>query len=278
MKEFPIPQKTVSGEFHHKHIEALNKDWINSGKPLPYVGRQVVNQDTGESLNTYDIKEKTKTSGRMSGAWTKEPWTVQWLRDTLKPEHVFWDIGACVGVYTVMTEKLLGCKEVHAFEPVPQNYCELTDHIALNDCVNAHAYHVAITDEVGFTDWSFQPTGGEGCSGEGGSFGGAQMCKIHNVTMDHLVFELGFTQPDIIKVDTDGTPNDRIVNGGLRTLENVTSILIEIFGEPWDLEFHKKLLDLGFELDMEYYEGIRSARQKRKIPILRECVELIYRK
>lgn len=273
MKEFIIPN-TVLKTYEHAHIDMMNLNYSHDGI-LPYKGEECVNVDTGESLKSYNILEKIEPSGRMRSWASKEPWTVQWLRETLKREHVFWDIGACIGVYTLMASKLLGCKKVIAFEPVPQNYCELTDNITLNDCKNVEPYHVAITDKNGFSDWSFLPLAGVGNSRSGT---GSHTCKIQNYTMDHLVFELGFEQPDIIKIDTDGTESDDIINGGLRTLRNVSGIMIEILGEPWDFPFHGKMIDLGFELDMDYYESVRRARQTRTIPILREVVELFYTK
>jgi len=281
MKEFitPITDRKICD---NKFLHIWN--YAPKGRDLPHQGVEFIDSITGESIKSYQVVAKPWTQNRMKSWATKEPWTVQWLRETLKPEHVFWDIGACVGVYTIVASNIIGCKKVFAFEPVPQNFCELTNHISINECENVEAYHVAITDQVGYFDWTFSPEAGTGTSSikRDGAVVAKHFCKIQNFTMDHLVFELGFEQPDIIKIDTDGTESDIIINGGLKTLENVSSIMIEISGEPWERDFHKKLIDMGFELDMEYYEGIRNARQSRITPDMtamrKKIVELMYNK
>lgn len=223
---------------------------------------------------------KCITNNRMTTLFTKEPWTVQWLEETIKPEHVFWDIGACHGVYTVYTS-MLGCKSIRAFEPIPENLLSMQRNLKVNKIHNAKLHNMAITDECGFFDWSYTNRPGSGASHlDKKSKSHKHIIELsHTIqtsTMDSLVFEHGFEQPDIIKIDTDGTDPQCIVDGGLKVLENVTSILIEIFDDPWDLEFHHQLLDLGFELDMGFYDGIREARLERTHHLLQKCVELIY--
>lgn len=60
------------------------------------------------------------------------------------------NVGANVGLYTIMASKLVGNSgNVQAFEPSSITFNRLMRNIHLNDCSNVQAYQVAISDECG---------------------------------------------------------------------------------------------------------------------------------
>ena len=59
---------------------------------------------------------------RMGGYRWKEPDTVEWINRYVKPGDVFYDIGANLGLYSILAAKLLqGRGKVYRFEPESQN-------------------------------------------------------------------------------------------------------------------------------------------------------------
>jgi hypothetical protein len=80
----------------------------------------------------------------------KEPKTVEWI-ETFSPSDISYDIGACVGSYSLLMSKY--CKEVFAFEPASFNFNILSKNILENlnrklTLNNIHQFNVAISDST----------------------------------------------------------------------------------------------------------------------------------
>jgi hypothetical protein len=85
--------------------------------------------------------------GFRSRPCAKEPETAQWLRETAAPGVVIFDIGACVGSYSLIAAALGAA--VHAFEPMALNYAHLQRNIWLNRLENITAWPVALSAQTG---------------------------------------------------------------------------------------------------------------------------------
>ena len=81
--------------------------------------------------------------GFRSGACAKEPETARWIRRTAHPGSVFYDIGACVGSYSLIAAALGA--SVHAFEPSALNYAQLQLNAWLNEAEALTAWPVALS-------------------------------------------------------------------------------------------------------------------------------------
>ena len=65
----------------------------------------------------------------------KEPWTTRWIETELATGGVLYDIGANVGVFSLLAALLNpGATKVLAFEPGSATFARLCDNIALNGC------------------------------------------------------------------------------------------------------------------------------------------------
>jgi FkbM family methyltransferase len=117
---------------------------------------------------------------------------------TVRPNSVFYDIGANVGFYSLLASKLVKCGKVFAFEPLPRNLRYLRRHLELNRTANADVFPLAISDVVGTSFFQEEETGYMGkLSTDGGQ-------TVPTTTLDALVFEQGFAPPDYIKMDIEG--------------------------------------------------------------------------
>jgi FkbM family methyltransferase len=63
---------------------------------------------------------------------SKEPGTVRWLHDTLRPGDIFFDVGANVGIYSIFAAARIGSGHVFSFEPHAGNFAQLLESICLN--------------------------------------------------------------------------------------------------------------------------------------------------
>lgn len=75
---------------------------------------------------------------RAQTAFSKEPDTVEWI-DTFKKDDVFFDVGANIGIYTILAAQKGAT--VFAFEPESKNYALLNRNVVLNNVqANVTAY------------------------------------------------------------------------------------------------------------------------------------------
>ena len=66
---------------------------------------------------------------------SKEPWTVKWIEQYVQKGDVFYDIGANVGVFSLIAAKHCnGELTIIAFEPGYASFARLCDNVILNDC------------------------------------------------------------------------------------------------------------------------------------------------
>lgn len=71
-----------------------------------------------------------------------------YLSQHLKADDVFVDIGANIGVYSLIASKLLAAKgKVISFEASAKNYDRLQEHLSLNKAENIKAHHLAIAEK-----------------------------------------------------------------------------------------------------------------------------------
>ncbi len=68
----------------------------------------------------------------------------------LRPGDCFWDVGAHIGVYSLIASRLVGAGgAVHSFEPQPETRKRLLAGTERNGCSNIHAHEVAISGQRG---------------------------------------------------------------------------------------------------------------------------------
>lgn len=193
---------------------------------------------------------------RVETIYSKEPDTVAWIRSLPKGD-VFWDVGANIGLYTMLAVKQGLC--VFAFEPEAQNFALLIRNLAMNkmgrDKCIAFPFCISDGQFVDTLRLSSLQAGGS-CH----SFASDLNFKMQKkewayeqgsvgFSIDSLVFEIGVPKPDHIKVDVDGFEN-KVVYGAARTLESVKSILIEMDSANEEhMKIKARLEEMGFVTD-----------------------------
>lgn len=150
---------------------------------------------------------------------------------------VMFDIGSNIGWYSLNTAKKYGPSvQVHAFEPIPATYAQLTANIALNGAESIQAHRFGFSDEACDKTFYYFPQG----SGQASS---ADLSKRPDVeaivctvrTLDDYVAETGIA-PEIIKCDVEGAELF-VFRGGEATLSEAHPIVFTEMLRKWAKEF-----------------------------------------
>jgi len=133
----------------------------------------------------------------------------------LKAGDTVYDVGANVGLYTVLLSKTVGASgQVFAFEPEAKTCEHLQDNLKLNEVENVRWYRKALGD-----------TSGKGSLFAGGIIGGGSLIRhkgdsqqgqvVDIVRGDDFVAADSLPTPRVVKIDVEGDEHGDIV--GLQT-------------------------------------------------------------
>jgi len=165
----------------------------------------------------------------------REPATNDWIKG-FEPGHTFFDIGANIGVFSLLAAKVAGCRVV-AFEPHYGSYYFLMRNIILNGVNDrVSAYPLAISDKAAIDAlYVSDLTAGKSLN----NFGAARPSgeAIENAvvplpavseTLDGFVERTGIV-PTHLKIDVDGL-EDAVLRSGTQTLgqSGLKAVCVEI--------------------------------------------------
>jgi FkbM family methyltransferase len=193
----------------------------------------------------------------------KEPDTINWIENFLHEEDVFYDIGANVGVYSLVASKFFQGKiNIYAFEPAFMNFSQLCQNIYLNKCQDSIIpLQIALCDRTALDSFNYssltwggaQNTIGEALDEKGQAFNPVFKQYILGYTIDHLIENFGLPIPNHLKIDVDGI-EFQVLKGAAQTLANplVRSIIVELAEGKRAKEVTDYLLNKGFTLHSKY--------------------------
>lgn len=264
-----------------KALHAEDLDLTGFRLPRPEGAVSLAKQKSAKSgkagVTTLNVDDKTllfqtpnsMTQWRVESLFTKEPDTIEWLRE-MRAGEILVDIGANVGMYSIFSAIMQGVRVV-AFEPESQNYALLNSNIALNKLSGqVTAYPLALSDNSGASSLflsEFSPGGSCHSFGEQVGFdlkprGSAFAQGAFSVPLDQLVAAGSVPVPDHIKLDVDGFEH-KVLAGAASTLKNpkVKSVLVELNTHLKEHQDAIKALEaLGFKYDPQQAQGaLRSS-------------------
>src|SRR5579875_2291021 len=125
---------------------------------------------------------------------------------------VFLDIGANVGLFTLVAATRVGCRgHVYAFEPSPREAQRLHANIALNGLSNVTVNQVAVTDTTGVANFAV-------CDDNFGVFNAveavnhpsaqghvAEMIEVTATSLDAYIEQQQLLSIDLVKIDVEGS-------------------------------------------------------------------------
>jgi FkbM family methyltransferase len=178
----------------------------------------------------------------------KEPFTVRWIEQRVQPGEVLYDIGANIGVYTLIAAVAVPGARVVSFEPGPANFAALCANLDLNSVADrVTAVPVALGDRprtAALGDHALAP----GASiTVGGPDRKAPLTALVD-RLDDLIERFDLPLPDHVKLDVDGAELEVLAGAG-RVLASgrIKSALVELDPERGDRVVAKLERD-GFAL------------------------------
>tara|TARA_B100001059_G_C17838691_1_gene590235 strand:- start:1599 stop:2408 length:810 start_codon:yes stop_codon:yes gene_type:complete len=160
------------------------------------VGSKVFYHDINGYKITIDPNDKTFVlknliSYSMSNEY--EPDTCSIIKQHLKTGDNVLDIGANIGVMSILCSKIVGSEgAVYSFEPTKENFKYLCENKFLNNAVNLHPYNLAAWEKneiVRMPKNSLQLENVQWCNG---------------VNLSDFLDSIGVNKVDFIKMDIDG--------------------------------------------------------------------------
>jgi FkbM family methyltransferase len=167
----------------------------------------------------------------------KEPWTVQWLEESLRDGDVLYDIGANIGAYSLIAAARAHDVRVVAIEPGYANYAALCDNVVLNGRQDAVVpLPVVLAERTGLRTLHYSDVA-PGAAGHdlGDTREAAFRQPVLAYRLDDLVEQFELPPPTLIKVDVDGG-EAAVLAGAEKTLARaeLRSVLLEIDRERTD--------------------------------------------
>lgn len=192
--------------------------------------------------------------------------TLESLLGELRPNDVFYEIGANVGVISCLVGDLLPEGHVVAFEPHPGNAARLRAHLRNND-VTSSVYEVALSDSQGELELAI-PANHIGVGGSSiASNRYDDRITTEMTTGDALVEHGDIPRPTVVYIDAEGAEL-RVIRGLRAELERDDCRLLHCSVHAQDgegnsikdhgdtpEELHDELRELGFFLHEVPVEG-----------------------
>lgn len=223
----------------------------------------------GKKIKFYTPNNMTKW--RAETLLSKEPCTIEWLNG-MKKKSVFYDVGACIGSYSMIAAA--NGLDVYSFEPEPENFATLVKNFEINGHLS-HAYAIAASDEKKAGNLYVTKGGaGQSCHqfGEKSEYQERSIRKgCIAMPLDEML-DIGLPHPDYLKIDVDGF-EPKVIKGAERILHNgLTSLLVEVNTNNEDhLKMVEHICSLGYEFDEEQVE-----KAKRKEGTFKGVAEYIF--
>ena len=129
---------------------------------------------------------------------------LQLFRDAVKPGMTVADIGANIGLYTIVAARLVGeSGKVFAYEPEPANFSLLKRNVGANALSNVILSDVAVAEKAGTAALYLDPDN-KGSHSFAQSEIARDALTVKTDTLDHLLAGHGSPIIDVIKMDIEG--------------------------------------------------------------------------
>jgi len=112
------------------------------------------------------------------------------------------DIGANIGMVSVLLARQFPERTVHAIEPAPGTFAALGKNIALNDLGNVCAHQLAIADAQGSLSFNADPI--QRATARIATADDTHVQTVEATTLDLFIAKAGITELALLKIDVEG--------------------------------------------------------------------------
>lgn len=159
------------------------------------------------------------------------------LSGIARPGMVLWDIGAHVGWYPIHWHRLFPSALISAFEPLPYNFDQMVENLALNNASAVKALRLGFSDKEGsFPFYLVKDRPANGSMVNTLSDPNAEVVQCPVTTIDKFVAD-GNAMPDFIKCDVEGAEL-AVLRGGLDTLRKKRPVVFAEVMRKWCAKYN----------------------------------------
>ena len=193
--------------------------------------------------------------GMLGGAW-EYPLTMYLIKN-LRPDDVFYDVGAHHGFYSFLAEEIITEGEIHAFEPAPRICAYLRRNLRDGKDNRIKLNEVALSDRpasgIAFYDsYNSRYSGTSSLLAEAAGRGladGHEAIRVDATTLDE--YAKTHRPPNLIKIDVEGA-EWMVIEGGLSTIrKSAPVIVLEVWkgkrGKEFSLGAASELKRAGYQ-------------------------------
>lgn len=156
-----------------------------------------------------------------------------YLSAVLKKGDVFLDIGANIGLFSLLASKLVGEQgKIICFEPSTDVYSRLKENISSNNFTNIDSRNIGLSDKKGELTFYTSKNGHDAWN----SFAPSQddklekEIKVEVSTLDYELLDINKTLIKLVKIDVEGWEKF-VLNGGRDFFVNFNPIVMVEFTE-----------------------------------------------
>jgi FkbM family methyltransferase len=166
---------------------------------------------------------------------TYEPNTLSVLRRFLGEGDTFLDVGANVGIISLVASRWVGATgRVYSFEPSRREFDNLVDALERNAVTNAKPLRVAVTSSSGSADLRVAPPSYAGLNTLGSAFPyeGVEvhrMERVNTITLDEFVAAERIARAAVIKLDVEGAELTALTGARRVLREHRPTLIVEVF-------------------------------------------------
>ncbi len=239
--------------------------------------RQMLTQEIeiADGSDIYRFRcETPREFNRCLKLYAKEPGTCEWIKSEVKPGEVFYDIGANIGVYTIMAAQRVGAAgKVYAFEPHVANLQRLIDNIVFNRLesivVPCGCPLCPLHFKEGLCNFVYASTEAGASEGQLAAATAAApnsptaaVGELKSSTTVDLLWESGVVRPpQHVKIDVDG--NELFILQGMKLLldspQKPRTVQVEI-NAPHEEGIRAFMLAHGYVLKKQHYSRAAMRR------------------
>lgn len=212
------------------------------------------NKEHSLSDYSYNNKQLNYRAGTSDMAVIKEillkkgPSCEYWLPDSFEPKTIL-DIGANIGITSILFANKFPNSNIHAFEPLKDNFKIMSDNVASYSNINIHPFGLGDQNEKltmyksddpdNFAAWSLYP--------DLKNIDASQSTIIDIKEANSEINSIGIDCFDLIKIDTEGAEYPIIKSMDVNFLKRTQLFVGELHGNH-DYEFLSYLNEIGFNI------------------------------
>jgi FkbM family methyltransferase len=196
--------------------------------------------------------------------------------DLVKNSKVFFDVGANVGYYSLLSKTVNPSIDTFAFEPSNGPNHFLNTNIKLNNFETIIVVNKALGNSVGSIDfyeeknpkYPYRKYHASGIGNTINNWGITNFSKysVDLTTLDNFTSNSNIEVLDLIKMDTEGT-EDLVLEGAISTIKKFLPIIIcEVLPNKVEKRIEKIILDLNYDM----FQFVEHSKKLIKIKALYE--------